>query len=162
MEKNLIALGLLLRELEIPASIGKLDDRVRIQKAVYLAQSVARADFGYQYGWYLRGPYSTELTKDYYALQDHTTTQELAEYGLRRGVIKQLQPVKALLKRPQEVTLSDAQWVELLASVQYLRDIGTTDDELSDRIHQQKPNLAPYLTKGLESLDKFSEARAPD
>ena len=47
------------------------DGRLRIQKAIYLLKSmghpVARH---YRYNMYLRGPYSPELTRDYYQLME--------------------------------------------------------------------------------------------
>ena len=45
------------------------DGRLRFQKTVQLLQSFG-IDLGYYYNWYLRGPYSPELAKDGFRLQE--------------------------------------------------------------------------------------------
>lgn len=60
MDSNLIALKLFLDDLGVSADIETIDDRKRVQKAVYLGQA-AGADLGYRFGWYLLGPYSPSL-----------------------------------------------------------------------------------------------------
>ncbi len=48
-------------------NIEKLEDRLLIQKIVYIARYFG-IDLGYHFDRYLRGPYSTELADDYYKL----------------------------------------------------------------------------------------------
>jgi len=48
-------------------NIEKLEDRLLIQKIVYIARFFG-IDLGYHFDRYLRGPYSTELADDYYKL----------------------------------------------------------------------------------------------
>lgn len=69
MDARLITLKLFLDELGIPDEIETIDDRKRVQKAVYLAQ-LTGVDLSYRFGWYLMGPYSPTLTKDYYSLAE--------------------------------------------------------------------------------------------
>jgi len=42
-----------------------LDTRVILQKKVYFLQEFG-CKLGYNFGWYLKGPYSTDLTRDAY------------------------------------------------------------------------------------------------
>ena len=63
MEPRLIALRLYLDQLGVSSDIETVSDRKRVQKAVYLGQ-LSGVDFGYRFGWYLMGPYSTTLTED--------------------------------------------------------------------------------------------------
>jgi len=45
--------------------------RFRIQKSIYLLQTIGYpGTSGYRFNLYLRGPYSPDLAKDYYALED--------------------------------------------------------------------------------------------
>ena len=67
MERGRIALKLFWMNPGIPCDIDTLDDRKLIQKAVYLGQ-LSGVDLGYRFGWYIRGPYSTSLTRDYFSL----------------------------------------------------------------------------------------------
>lgn len=50
-----------------PSRLVKFDDRLILQKVVYLLQE-SGLEMGYRYHWYLRGPYSTGLTDDAYFL----------------------------------------------------------------------------------------------
>jgi len=46
-----------------------LDERIKAQKLVHLLQNkIYKADLLYGYGMYLHGPYSPELSQDYYQL----------------------------------------------------------------------------------------------
>ncbi len=55
--------------------VGKVDEendegfinRLKIQKCVYLAKYYG-LDLGYEYNMYIYGPYSTELSNDYYSI----------------------------------------------------------------------------------------------
>jgi len=59
MRGDLVALKLLLDEFG-GFSIESLDDRVRLQKAIYLIQ-LTGIDLGHRFTWNVCGPYSTEL-----------------------------------------------------------------------------------------------------
>lgn len=53
------------RELSWTFDVETFDDRLRMQKLVYLAGEFG-LDHGYSYDMYLYGPYSPELANDYY------------------------------------------------------------------------------------------------
>ena len=69
MDGRLVVLNRFVEALGENADIENFEDRKRFQKAVYLGQ-VAGVDLGYRYGWYVKGPYSTDLTQDYYAMSE--------------------------------------------------------------------------------------------
>ena len=48
MDTRLIVLDLVLRELDIESTIERLDDRVRLQKAIYISQEVG-VRLGYRF-----------------------------------------------------------------------------------------------------------------
>ncbi len=56
-----------------------LDTQLRIQKYVFAAQHLGLGT-GYEYGEYRAGPYSPDLTREYYRLADHPASYE-AESG---------------------------------------------------------------------------------
>jgi hypothetical protein len=67
MDRQQIGLKLTLDALGLPARIETFSQRLALQKAIYLAQ-VGGVQLGYQFHWYLRGPYSPGLTRDAFAL----------------------------------------------------------------------------------------------
>jgi hypothetical protein len=69
MDPKIEVLDLFLRELGEDSSIEGIENRLRLQKAVYLGQLFG-VDLGYRYSWYVKGPYSSPLTQDYYKLAE--------------------------------------------------------------------------------------------
>lgn len=63
------------RELSWTFDIDEFDDRLRMQKLVYLAGKFG-FDHGYSYNMYLHGPYSPELADDYYEDEFSTVLDE--------------------------------------------------------------------------------------
>lgn len=67
MDRQQIALKLTIDGLGLHFNIDAFDDRLILQKAVYLAQAIG-VNLGYYYQWYIHGPYSPTLTQDEYAI----------------------------------------------------------------------------------------------
>lgn len=158
MRSDLMALRLILEELGVPAEIGSLDDRKRVQKAVYLVQE-AGLGLGYSYGWYLYGPYSTQLTSDYYALdaERRSLGAEAPKYKLVASAKSSVDRVRPLMEVPtsigDQLTLED--WLELLASYHFLRRSSGYDDGAAREAltkHPRKNRLAPYADEARRQL----------
>lgn len=152
METRLIVLKRLLDALAVPVDIGSIEARKKIQKAVYLAQS-SGVKLGYAYGWYLLGPYSTSLARDYYALSSAVTSGESADGELRDDVQEKLQPVRSALSVPEGVSLAEPAWFELVSSVHFLRTVRGLDQAATVGVLQdKKPDLAPYADSAEKAL----------
>lgn len=149
MADRLKALELVLAELEVPLSIDTVDDRLVVQKAVYLAQTAV--PLGYSYGWYLRGPYSPRLAQDYYMYAQSNRANDI-NTELKETVKALLRPVKNLIKaKPDHTSLTH--WLELLASLHYLRvQRKKSRDEAIDQITATKPHLTSLVDNGSEAL----------
>lgn len=52
---------------------NNFDRRLRLQKAVFLIEHKT-GDFDYEFSLYLRGPYSKDLARDYYSINDNFYT----------------------------------------------------------------------------------------
>ncbi len=148
MDTRLEALAFFLDTLGINSSIHTLEDRKRVQKAVYLGQ-LSGVDLGYSHGWYIRGPYSPELTRDYFRLAEEIEDGREALEGkaLRPEVIHKLERVRPVMQIPSELerTLSVEDWLELVASYHFLRAVsGYSKEETQEVFVKQKPRLAPY------------------
>lgn len=135
MNNARIELALVFESLGLPQSdLGTFSKRFHVQKKVYLAQ-IMGVDLGYRYGWYIHGPYSTSLTADAFALKEEIEDGDTAfdEYRLHPDVIERTEKTNELCQKPQSFAGSNDDWLELLASLHYLKHIayrpaGTTMD----------------------------------
>ena len=154
MDMTVTNLSRVLSELEVGDSINTLDERVMVQKAVYLAQVIG-VNLGYQYSWYLMGPYSRDLTKDYYTLHEYPIEDrlEIAQRTIQEPFASALEKIKKVMSIPEGVELTRRQWLELLASVHYLSRFGKLDEtNTKQRLVHEKPQLSSYANWAAISL----------
>jgi uncharacterized protein YwgA len=145
MKKRHAALFLVLRELGIPLEIETLDDRKKVQKGVFLGQAKG-VDLGYNFGWYLMGPYSPELTKDYFEIAEalENGDRSTEEFDLHPEVKKKLQEIGPILTPPAR-NISQENWLEVLASIRFLnKEAGLNSDGVVEIMRTQKPHLQGY------------------
>jgi len=158
MEARLIALKLFLDELNLDCDISTVQDRKRFQKAVFLGQ-MAGAEMGYRYGWYLMGPYSPALTRDYYELSEALSVddEDVEKYSLNSSVKSLLERIKPLFSVPPSVNLAVEDWLELLSSILYLEKVSELDDDtMREKIKTEKPALVDHIEKGSETLESLN------
>ena len=110
---------LALEEAGIPVRVGQVDERLLLQKGVYLLQE-AGVHLGYRYRWYLRGPYSTGLANDVFFLASQTQSvkKELASWQLDGESKGRISAVKKLFSSKELGKL--VKHLELVASVLYM------------------------------------------
>lgn len=154
MSRQSTAMKLILDELEEPTHIYSLEDRIRLQKVVYLVQSIG-IDLGYSYGWYVRGPYSSSLADDYY---DMPNEDAIKARTLKDSARQRLKPLAGLIgSKHKPIELSKTEWLELVASVRFLeREARLAPEAVERKIQQTKAKLYPYLAqahKALKGLD---------
>jgi hypothetical protein len=82
MNRRQIALKLVLDALGIAPTMDSFDQRLALQKTIYLAQQMG-VSLGYQFSWYRRGPYSADLTADAFA---NIGTQLPEGWGIDDGI----------------------------------------------------------------------------
>jgi uncharacterized protein YwgA len=146
MDNRAIALKLILDELDTN-TISTVEQRMEVQKAVYLTQAVG-IHLGYSYGWYVRGPYSPALTRDYYNLSDAAP----ANASLQAAAQAKLEQVKRIMNTPID-GLRRPQKLELLASLHYLiKSSGMSEAAARKHLIQVKPHLATHASRGTEVL----------
>lgn len=122
MDRQQISVKLAIDSLGLPFQIGTFQDRLIMQKAVYLAQA-AGVHLGYFYHWYLHGPYSPSLTRDEFAIamDIFADMDESKGWTLDSDSLKCLEEIKPFFK---ELDNRDklATKLELFASVHFLID----------------------------------------
>lgn len=149
MDNRAVALKLILGKLDID-DISTVERRMEVQKAVYLTQSVG-VSLGYTYGWYLKGPYSPALTRDYYSLADEAA---LPAATLKPAAAARVERVSTLMERPIG-SLARPQRLELLASLHYLlKESGLSKVKARERIADTKPYLLDSVDAGLYALEE--------
>lgn len=154
MDPRLVALKLVLNELHESDDISTVENRLRVQKAIYLAQS-AGVGLGYTYSWYVKGPYSPPLTRDYYELAASETAS--AGTSLKSPVAQKLQEVRQILRMPKGVGLEKANWYELLASLHFLLTNSKYDKDRAFKfMKDNKSHLGDYLGIGYDHLKKHN------
>jgi uncharacterized protein YwgA len=158
MDSRHVVLKLFVNELGEPGEITDFENRKIFQKAVYIGQ-LSGVDLGYRYSWYLRGPYSTQLARDYYQLADamELGDREFENRSLNEHVRQKLRVIRDLFRVPDGWPRSKADWLELLASWHYLISVSRRDDAEARRIMQkEKPALAPYIDAANTALQRHN------
>lgn len=156
MNEKLAALKLFLEQLGISTDISTRNGRKRVQKAVYLGQ-LSGVDLGYHFGWYLLGPYSPALTRDYFQLDEDVRATPDAFKGkhLRSDVSDKLKKVAPLFVVPPDLrsALSTEDWLELLASYHYLRTASGQDSaQAQHTMDHRKGHLSQYVDRAAKVL----------
>ncbi len=158
MDNKQIVLKLFVQGLGIEGEINNFQARKDFQKAVLLGQSLSGVDLGYRFNWYLHGPYSPELARDYYQLAEAIEfgDKEYENHSLRDSVRGKLDRIRSLFVVPRKVQLQQSDWLELLASWHYLRSISKYDkDKALKTITRTKCHLAQYVEAAEEALQLF-------
>lgn len=146
MDRRQIGLKLTIDALGVPFTLTTFSDRLIIQKAICLAQA-GGIQLGYDFRWYLRGPYSPALARDAFAV-----AAEIAEGDDESSGWKFDEESQALVERIAQMiephkSSDRAGKLELLASVHFVvtrRDIPQDD--------------LPQLTETMRTFGKsFSE-----
>jgi hypothetical protein len=168
MENYQLALLLFLRELGIPPLIDPVYDRRSVQHAVYLGQA-AGVNFNYDFTRSNSGPISSHLTVDYYAVAGELISRESSDGdilvsapGPRPQLKESAREIIALLKpivqTPEGFRLPPPQWLELLASIHYLKTRDKLDSvSVRSVIASSKPFLINYLDRAIEKVDSLLE-----
>lgn len=129
MNRMVVDLGVLLKNTPgYDFSMASFNDRLRLQKTVYLLQAFG-IYLGYDFSWYLRGPYCPSLTINAFALNDL--------YGRIPGDIEakfeQVDKQRVFKRFQAFVKGKDVDELEIIASLHYLRQTGVSEKDAKSR-----------------------------
>ena len=105
-------------------NIQTFDDRKKLQKTVYFLQRMG-LNMGYKFGWYIHGPYSSELTKD--AFEFHNQKETLKETDFSKISPAEIEKIGAIKKFFGDLKDSP-DMLELLASLDFIKNIAYIPD----------------------------------
>lgn len=119
MEREPFVLGFILRKFpEFNFSMESFNDRLRLQKFIYLLQT-HNVYLGYDFSWYIRGPYCTTLSTAGFILADFYEQIPKRSRGTRfaNGTIqKRFERFAKFIKGKE----GDAKFLEAAASLHFL------------------------------------------
>lgn len=159
-----IELKLVLDETGNPEiNLDTFSQRFNMQKRVYLTQLMGY-DLGYRYGWYIKGPYCRELTADAFTLRDEIRSgeEDYEAYELDASSKESIRKARQLWETPEGLRVSMDEWLELLASLHYLKHIaywppGSTKDfeAVFKVLIKSKPRFANARTTAQQAWNRL-------
>jgi len=163
MDRQQIGLKLAMDSLGIPVQMGTFEDRLVLQKAVYLAEA-AEVALGYHFRWYLRGPYCSLLASDGFSVE--TSQDEADQWTLDGDSLENLRGIQSLMQKSRPADMELAPWLELLASVHFLvsrKQVAHDDihEILSTLEKYNKRYDKPQVQRALRRLRKHGLLRVP-
>jgi len=134
-------------------SLDKFNDRLRLQKLGFLAQALGSSG-GFTFSWYLRGPYSSSLTKMLFG------EEEVGLLGNKPKLKDEEKKIVKNLKNLLENKLDDPYLLELYASVWYLlpkQNVTKEDVQyIIDTFEDEKPDFSKNeVKKCIKTILKF-------
>ncbi|NLC20112.1 MAG: hypothetical protein GX757_13020 [Clostridiales bacterium] len=141
MRSDLITIGVILKELNC-FNLDSLSNRIILQKKVFLLQNLG-VNLGYQYSWYVHGPYSTELTAMAYECIP-LGEEQFTNYNIKENIKERIKKVNDLEKceARKKVKLDNSAWYELLASYLYWKKQLGTQDKAVEMVQITKPQFS--------------------
>jgi len=120
-----------------------LDERIKAQKLMHLLQNkIYKADLLYSYGMYIHGPYSPELSQDYYELAARDEDQSVLAGKLSNEAEKVVKEVKAEcenFRRKRE--LDEVKALEILGTTLFFAKGYSERERIVAAVTTAKPEL---------------------
>lgn len=133
-------------------SVDKFQDRLRLQKTIYLLQAFG-IYLGYNFNWYIYGPYSPALTRDAFEV----LPQIRMHAPMQLGDAEAEERFKVFMHFLGDKK-NDPQWLELVGSLHMLRFMyGEKNRQV---IFERMRKKQPYLSEdkrvaGWQRLEEF-------
>ena len=111
------------------------------------------------------GPYSGDLAGDYRSLANALSLgdEDYKERELQEGKKNALDSISSLLKVPDDISLEQSFWLELLASLHYLKKVvGLDESGAKEKITQQKENLSAFSDLAIAQLKNYKSLQFQD
>lgn len=137
-EQRTLVLGALLKRIG-NFNLCTFKGRLVLQKTIYLLQSYG-LNLGYTFTWYIHGPYSPQLTKDAFRLQEIYSEIPAAEFT-DSNIENRLKKFITFLSDRK----TDGDWLEQLACTHFLKALNPEESE--EKIITKVLNHEYHFTK---------------
>ena len=124
------------------------DNRLRLQKFTYLLQHSTGINLDYDFNWYHYGPYSKQLTQDGF----NVNCSEIPK--LKFGNEQMENRFNEFLTF---IEGKDNFWIEVVASIHYLKKLGCDDEKIITIIKQKHKE---FELKETEIREIFSQLKS--
>lgn len=120
-----------------PFVYDKLDNRIKLQKAVYLLENMGVDVGDYSFSWNKYGPYSLGLDSDAQNCSTKDEREVSFSSAAEHGFEKLRQYINELIE------YKCAQWMECIASLHFLKNIyRVKESQLISELIERKPYLS--------------------
>ncbi len=129
-------------------NLDTLPNRIAFQKTVFLLQKLG-INSGYSFGWYSFGPYSSQLAKEGFSVEDNDVSTALI---LEHPSVEKFKELKKDFEK-------DSKFLELMADIVFLKSQLHIQDhqKIFQRIVQHRVYLNNYAKFKL-ALERLSKA----
>ena len=148
MNRATIELGFILKQIpDFDFSMNMFSDRLRLQKTIYLLQAFG-IYLGYDFSWYLRGPYCSLLATNGFELE--SVYEHIPDDGKTQFQKNTVQKrFREFLQFVRDKTTAE---LEIAASLHYLKKTNYADD---DKIKSKVETKQKQFTK--EQINRMWE-----
>ena len=165
MNKDNILLKLVLDKIGFGnLEIDNFTSRKILQKKIYLLQ-LTGIDLGHRYNWYLKGPYCPALANDTFTLREEIEyDDEFNNYELNSKTNSKFDTLNKIVSLPDTPETSEPEWLELIASLHYLKHIAYwsgKDNPEFEEVFQKLGESKPHF-KGKKELAEIAWERLDD
>ena len=120
--------------LDVKIDSDKFEYRIKAQKLAYIIQKLVGKTMYSDFSFYIRGPYSRELAREYFEYKKDFKEGK-TEVGLTNEENEEIDQTIPLLK-----SLNQRQ-LEIVASLLYLQDKGLDENKAENKLNELKPHL---------------------
>lgn len=121
---------------------GNFENRLEMQKAVYLLQDMGVPVGDYGFRWYQHGPYSQSLQDDMFY---ECSRRQCKEVMISKEHAESIERLRKLIIETAHEGYSLSFWVECVASLHYLKEnvlhFGANYNEVVRELERRKPHL---------------------
>ncbi len=138
-----------LSELGIKIDSSSFESREKAQKLAFILQNILGHKL-YDFSFYIKGPYSSELAKDYFDKSDDFRNGN-SDYKLSNSELEELKRIKPITAK---LSVED---LEIIASLLFLEKyMGLDEDEAEKKLKDIKPHLKiENIWKGNNTLKEL-------
>jgi len=113
------------------------DNRLKVQKFIYIMQNIFKIDLGYEFKWYMFGPYCTELAKEGFIIEDFKNPQKIS--FTEKEEAKSFGNFLSFINKNKD----DVFWLEVVSSIHLLKNIypEKADKEIIKEVMNKREEL---------------------